>query len=202
MELGFYRAIFFLRVAWPWIDVRYIPPDLGNVLEAYKKNFDVWKNFEVDLKLTSRPQYTQSLTTTLWTFRFYSRFSTFPWILVLTASFFFLRVAWPWIDIQYISSYLSNILEAYHKMFRRLKKFWDRLWVEKSKICSKIKIFKESLWVVRCTEVDQSTSSWPQNFSDVGIFFYKLQRHCPGLGKCSAHRFMVIVHVEKKKMAR
>ena len=35
-------------------------------------------------------------------------------------------------------------------------------------------------------------------FSDVEIFFYKLLRHCPGPGECSAHRFMVIGHVEKK----
>ena len=77
MRLGFYRAIFFLRVARPWIDMRYIPPDLGNVLEAYKKYFDVWKNFEVDLKLNGRPQYTQPLTTNLWKSWFQSRFSTF-----------------------------------------------------------------------------------------------------------------------------
>ena len=35
-------------------------------------------------------------------------------------------------------------------------------------------------------------------FSDVEIFFYKLLRHCAGPGECSAHRFMVIRHEEKK----
>ena len=38
-------------------------------------------------------------------------------------------------------------------------------------------------------------------FSDVEIFFYKLLRHCPGPGECSARRFMVIRH-EERKMAR
>ena len=51
--------------------------------------------------------------------------------------------------------------------------------MEKSKICSEIKIFKDSLWVVGCTEIDQSTSSRPQNFSRRRNIFLQASKTLP-----------------------
>ena len=58
MRLGFYRAIFFYVSYDRESMCATFSRILRNVLETYTKYFDVWKNFEVDLKLTGRPQYT------------------------------------------------------------------------------------------------------------------------------------------------
>ena len=113
MRLGFYRAIFFLRVVWPWIDVRYISPDLGNVLEAYKKIFrrlkKFWGRLEVDWSTSVHPT-TQNIT--LKTVILESIFD-FSMGLGFYRAIFFLCVVWPWIDVRYIPPDLGNVLETH-----------------------------------------------------------------------------------------
>ena len=124
MRLDFYRAIFFLRVLWPWVHVRYIPLDLGNVLETNKKIIfrrlkKFWGRFEVDWPTSVHPTtHNESLKILIseQNFDFFMELGFHP-------RHFFLRVLWPWIDVCYIPPDLGNILEAYKKYFDVWKNF-------------------------------------------------------------------------------
>ena len=126
-EARFLPRHFFLRVVWPRIDVRYIPPDLGNVLEAYKKLFrhlkKFWGRLEVEWSTSVHPT---SQNVTLKIVILESIFD-FSMGLGFCRAIFFLRVVWPWIDVRYIPLDLGNVLEVYKNFFRHLKTFWGRL---------------------------------------------------------------------------
>ena len=130
MRLGFYRAVFVLRVLWPWIDVRYILPDLGNVLEAYKKIFrrleKFWGGIEVDWSTSVHPTTHNESLKILISEQIFDFFMELGFYRAIS----FLLVVWPWIDVRYIPPDPDNVLEAYKKIFRGLEKFWARLEVD------------------------------------------------------------------------